>query len=155
MKKTITNHKQPRKSTIKRESSLDKTFKSSFLGILITVGIGFSLMLASTAAALLTDDPTAFVSPIGHILPFLCAFIGGFICSKLNQSSPYLTSALCGVGFFLVSMLCSFILPSTLSSGINLWLRLFLHLATLSMFPLGAFVSIKSSKPQHKIKKRR
>ena len=155
MKKTMANHKQTRKNTIKRDSSLEKTFKSSFLGILITVGIGFSLMLASTAAAILTDDPTAFVAPIGYVLPFLCAFIGGFICSKLNKASPYLTSALCGVGFFLISMLCSFIMPSTMSSEMNVWLRLFLHLATLSTFPLGAFASIKSSKPQHIKNKRR
>ena len=151
MKKNKFNHK----NTLKQNGSLEKTFKSSFLGILITVGIGFSLMLASTAAALLTDDPTAFVTPIGHILPFICAFIGGFICSKLNKPSPYLTSIICGFGFFMLSILISFMLPNTFSSDMNIWIRICLHFATVLTFPLGVLVSIKSSKPQHKIKRRR
>ena len=151
MQKNKANHKK----TLKRNSSLDKTLKSSFLGILITVGIGFSLMLASTAAAFLTDDPTAFIAPIGHVLPFVCAFLGGFICSKLNKPSPFLTSIICGFGFFILSMLVSFLLPSTLSSDVKIWVRICLHLATVLTFPLGAFASIKSSKPQHKIKRRR
>ena len=153
MKKARTNYKQQKKNVVKRESALDKTIKSSFLGILITVGIGFSLMLAATAAALLTDDPTSFVNPAGHILPFICAFIGGIICSKLNKTSPYLTSMICGVGFFLVSMLSSFVLPQSLSSGTDIGLRTALHFATLLTFPLGTLASVKTSKkPKTKFK---
>ena len=153
MKNRRTVHKSSKKNTIKRDAPMEKTLKSSFLGILVTVGVGFALMFASTAAALLTDDPTAFVEPIGYVLPFVCAFIGGFICSKLNKGSPYLVSILCGCGFVLMSLVVSLILPHSLSSATNIGTRLLLNALTLATFPLGTLIGIKSSnsnKPKHK-----
>ena len=153
MKNQRTVHKSVRKNTLKKDSAIDKTLKSSFLGILVTVGVGFALMFASTAAALLTDDPTAFVTPIGCVLPFVCAILGGFICSKLNKSSPYLVSLLCGGGVVLLSLVASFLLPHSLSTGTNIGTRLLLNALTLAAFPLGTLISIKASnsnKPKHK-----
>ena len=155
MKNQRVAHKKVRKNTIKKDSAMDKTLRSSFLGILITVGVSFTIMLASTAAALLTDDPTAFVNPIGYVLPFICAILGGFICSKLNKSSPYLTSIICAFVFVLLSMLLSFALPHSLSSEISPLMRIGLHSLHLIAFLFGTFVGIKSSTNTKKNKKRR
>jgi putative membrane protein (TIGR04086 family) len=148
-------HNKIRKNKIKKDSAMDKTVKSSFLGILITVGIGFSLMLASTAAALLTDDPTAFVTPVGYVIGFVTAFFGGFICAKLNKSSPYLTGAICGIAFLLLSFLISLALPHSLNSEMKIGLLLLLHVAKLITFILGTFIGVKSATNMHKKRKRR
>ena len=63
MKKERIHRGTVKRNVMKKEGPLDKTFKSSFLGILITVGIGFTIMFASTAAALLTDDPPHLLIP--------------------------------------------------------------------------------------------
>ena len=153
MKKQRAVHKSVRKSAIKKDTPMDKTLKSSFVGILATVGVGLALMFASTAAALLTDDPTAFVTPIGYVLPFVCAFLGGFVCSKLNKSSPYLVSLICGSAIVLLTLVASFLVPPSLSTGTNIGTRLLLNALTLATFPLGTLISIKASnnnKPKHK-----
>ena len=155
MKNQRTVHKSVRKSTIKRDTPMDRTLKSSFIGILATVGIGLALMFASTAAALLTDDPTAFVDPIGYILPFVCAFLGGFVCSKLNKSSPYHVSLICGGATVLITLAASFLVPPSLSTGSNIGARLLFNLLTLATFPIGTLISIKASKSNKPKRKRR
>ena len=155
MKKERIHRGTVKRNVMKKEGPLDKTFKSSFLGILITVGIGFTIMFASTAAALLTDDPTSFIDPVGYISIFLTSFLGGFVCSKINKQSPYLVALLCGADFVIFSMLFSFVLPHSFSSGMNIQTRLLLHLLSFVLFPVGALVGIKASKPQRKTRKRR
>ena len=144
------------KSSAKVEGAIDTALKSSFLGILISAGVGLALLFASTAAALMTDDPTAFVDPVGYVSLFVTSFLGGFICSKLNKCAPYLVSILCGAEFVILSMLFSLALPHSLASGMNIWTRLALHALSLILFPLGTLVSVKSSKPKrNKARKRR
>ena len=155
MKKQRIPLKRHKNSNAIVESKLDTALKSSFLGILFTAGVSLALLFASTAAALMTDDPTAFASPIGYVSAFLSAFIGGFICSKIDKRAPYLVSALTGCAFVLLSMLFSFAIPHTHASGMPLSLRLSLHGLTFLLFPIGTLVGVKASKPQRKIKKRR
>lgn len=155
MKNKRTPVKHHKKSTHGSDATINTALKSSFLGLLITAGISLALLFASTAAALMTDDPTALVTPIGYVSAFISAFFGGFACSKLNKKAPYLVAILCGAGFVILSMLISFALPHTLNSGMNIWLRLCLHALSFVMFPLGALISIKASKPKRKSKKRR
>jgi putative membrane protein (TIGR04086 family) len=153
MKNQRTVHKSVKKNSIKRDTPMDKTLKSSFIGILATVGVGLALMFASTAAALLTDDPTAFIVPIGYVLPFVCAFLGGFVCSKLNKSSPYLVSLICGSAIVLITLVASFLVPPSLSAESNIGTRLILNALTLATFPIGTLIGIKSSngnKTKHK-----
>lgn len=153
-KRTVIHHSK--KSPAKMEGTLDTALKSSFLGILISAGIGLALLFASTAAALMTDDPTEFVEPIGYVSIFVTSFLGGFVCSKLDKRSPYLISILSGAGFVIFSMLCSIALPHTLASGMNICIRLCLHALSFLLFPLGALVSIKANKPNRsKHKKKR
>lgn len=155
MKNQRTVHKSVRKSTIKRDTPMDRTLKSSFIGILATVGIGLALMFASTAAALLTDDPTAFVNPIGYVTIFITSFLGGFICSKVGKHSPYLVAILCGADFIILSMLSSLMLPNSFASNINFNVRLIIYVISFLLFPLGALAGIKASKPQRAKRKKR
>ena len=155
MKKQRIPLKRHKNSNAIVESKLDTALKSSFLGILFTAGVSLALLFASTAAALMTDDPTAFASPIGYVSAFISAFIGGFICSKIDKRAPYLVSAITGCAFVLLSMLFSFAIPHTHASGMPLSLRLCLHGLTFLLFPIGTLVGVKASKPQRKNKKRR
>ena len=139
----------------KVESKIDIALKSSFLSILFTAGVSLAILFASTAAALMTDDPTTFASPIGYISTYISSFLGGLICSKTNKDAPYLTSAFTGCAFVLLSMLFSFALPHTLASGMNIGARLGLHTLSFLMFPLGTLAGVKSSKSRHKSKKRK
>ena len=153
-KRTVIHHSK--KSPAKMKGTLDTALKSSFLGILISAGIGLALLFASTAAALMTDDPTAFVEPIGYVSIFVTSFLGGFLCSKLDKRSPYLVSILCGAEFVILSMLFSFTLPHSLASGMNIWTRLALHAISFALFPVGTLVTVKASKPKrNKVRKRR
>ena len=78
MKKQRIPLKRHAKNSATMESKLDTALKSSFLGILFTAGVSLALLFASTAAALMTDDPTALAPPIGYVSAFLSAFFGGF-----------------------------------------------------------------------------
>ena len=155
MKKQRIPLKHRKKNSTTPQSKLDTALKSSFLGILFTAGVSLALLFASTAVALITDDPTTLASPIGYVSAFLSAFLGGFICSKIDKRSPYLVSALTGCAFVLLSMLFSFAIPHTLDSGMKIGLRLCLHALSFLLFPLGTIVGVKASKPQRKAKKRR
>ena len=152
-KRMPTRHNK--KSHTKIEGTLDAALKSSFLGILFSAGISLALLFACTAAALMTDDPTAFVDPLGYGILFVSSFLGGFICSKLDKHSPYLVSILCGAGFVILSMLFSLALPHSLASGTKILTRLCLHALSFALFPVGTIFAVKSSKPKRKIKKRR
>ena len=152
-KRTLVKHHKNSASTM--ESKVDTALKSSFLGILFTAGVSLALLFASTAAALMTDDPISLVEPIGYVAKFIAAFLGGFICSKIDNRAPYMTSAIVGGAFVLLSMLFSLALPHSLASGMKNGVCLALHLLSFVMFPTGALVGVKASKPKRKIKKRR
>ena len=152
-KRIADKHSKRRNITV--ENKINVALKSSFLGILFTAGISLAMLFASTAAALMTDDPLSFATPVGYAVKFASAFLGGLICSKIDKRSPYLTSALTGCGFVLLSMLFSIVLSHTLASGMNIWLRLTLHVLSFVTFLVGTVTGVKSSKPKRKIKKRR
>lgn len=149
MKNKNRNHK----STHKNESTLDRTFRTSLLALIITVCISALLVFASAFVVSLTDDPLIFIEPVGYVALYLASFFGGFASSKLNKASPYLTSLLCGAGFVLLSMLLSLCLPHTLASGLTILYRLLLHLLSMLCFPVGALAGIKAAKSPSKHKK--
>lgn len=155
MKNKKLANKSNKKSTSKTESKVDAALKSSFLGILFTAGVSLAILFASTAAALMTDDPISLVEPIGYVSAFASALLGGFICSKIDKRSPYLVSAICGAGFVLLSMLFALALPHTLDSGMKIWTRLLLHTLSFVLFPAGALVGVKASKSKRKSKPRK
>lgn len=147
--------KHHKKRISKTEGKLDASLKSSFLGLLITAGISLALLFASTAAALMTDDPLAFIDLAGYGSVFISAFFGGFACSKINKHSPYLVSILSGAGFVITSMLFSLALPHSLASGMKILVRLGLHTLSFALFPIGALIGVKASKQKRKSQKRR
>ena len=144
-----------KKSSAAMEGKIDTALKSSFLGILFTAGVSLAMLFASTAAALMTDDPLSLVEPIGYVSAFTSAFFGGFICSKIDKRAPYMTSAIVGGAFVLLSMLFSLALPHSLASGMKIWLRLLLHALSFVLFPIGTLAGIKASKSKRKIKPRK
>ena len=129
--------------------------KSFLYGILSTAVIGLAPLLAGTAAAYLTPDPTAFVEPLGFVTLFITAFFGGFAASKINKRAPYLNAILTGASFTLISTLLALALPHTLASGTELLPRILLRALSLATFPLGALVGIKASKPQKRKRRKR
>lgn len=145
------NHKSRHKAQ-NNETTLQKTLRTGGVGLLITSAIGLVLLLIGTAIALATPDPTSLVEPIGYVAIFVTALLGGLFCSKLNVRAPYLTSAVCGFGFMLLSMLFSLALPHTLDSGLNILTRLLVHALSLLCFPLGTLIGVKSG---HKSPKKR
>ena len=136
------------------QSSLDKLISSSLLALAITIGISIALLMISTAIAISLPEPLSLIDPIGYVSLFISAFLGGFASSKLNKRSPYITSALCGFLFVMLSMLISVAIPHSLSSGMDIWSRIGLHVLSLATFPVGSFAGIKGSKPQARKKKR-
>ncbi len=129
-------------------TGFDKTLKSCGISILAALGIDAALLLLGTAAALATPDPLAFVEPVGYVTLFIGAFFGGFAAAKINKRAPLQTSLACGVAIILLSRLTSFALPHSLASGMGIWFRLGLHVLSLALFPVGAIVSIKASRPK-------
>ena len=155
MKNKKTKRTRTKSTSTNNQTTLDKLFSSSLMGLAITVGIALAILLLGTAIAISLPDPLALVDPIGYVSLFLSAFFGGFACSKLNKRAPYITSALCGCGFVLLSMLASMCIPHTLASGMDILTRLALHGLSLTAFPLGALAGIKGSKKAHPKKKRK
>ena len=154
MKSKKTNHKRKSVSSVSNQSFVDKLISSTILALAITIGISLALLLVATAIAISLPDPLALVDPIGYTSIFVASLLGGFACSKINKKSPYLTSIVCGSAFVIFSMLISFALPHTLSSGMDMWARLLLHVASLAAFPIGAFISVKGARKTHSRKKK-
>ena len=152
MKSKRTPAKHLKNYKTQADKKLDTALKSSFLGVLFTAGISLALLFASTAAALMTDDPTSLVDFIGYASIFVSAFFGGFVCSKLDKTSPYLVGILTGAGFVIISILFSLVLPHSLASGMKILPRIGLHVLSFALFPIGTFIGVKSSKPKHKNK---
>ena len=69
-----------------RKTDKSQTFnmQSSALGLLITLIIAIALLLLGSLVAYYSNDPSAFIEPIGYVTPFISAILGGFACSKLN-----------------------------------------------------------------------
>ena len=137
----------------KNESPLDRTLRSALVALVITACISALLVFVGAFVVSLTDDPLIFIEPVGYVTLYLASFFGGFASSKLNKSSAFLTSLLCGAGFVLISMLLSLCLPHTLASGLTVLHRLLLHLLSLACFPVGALAGIKAAKSPSKHKK--
>ena len=148
-------HKKKTGSSISNQSSIDKLISSTIIGLSITIGISLAILLLSTAIAISLPDPLALIDPIGYTSIFVASFLGGFACSKINKRSPYLTSIVCGSAFVVFSMLISFAIPHTLSSGMNIWTRLGLHTLSLIMFPFGSLIELKSSRKTYSKKKKK
>ena len=140
-----------------RKTDKSQTFnmQSSALGLLITLIIAIALLLLGSLVAYYSNDPSAFIEPIGYVTPFISAILGGFACSKLNKRDPIPCSALCGGYFVLLSMLASCALPHSLSSSMSIWIRLLIHTLILICFPIGAIMGIKSNNKHKKIHKRK
>ena len=153
MKNKKPNHKRKVNSGASNQSFVDKLISSTIFGLAITVGISLALLLIATAIAISLPDPLALIDPIGCTSIFVASFFGGLACSKINKNSPYLTSIVCGSAFVVFSMLISFAIPHTLSSGMNIWVRLGLHTLSLIMFPFGSLIEVKSSRKTYSKKK--
>ena len=137
------------------QSSFYSIFRPILISILSTAAISVALLLAGTAAAYLTPDPTAFVEPLGFVTLFITAFFGGFAASKINKRAPYLNAILTGASFTLISTLLALALPHTLASGTELLPRILIRALSLATFPLGALVGIKASKPRKRKHRKR
>ena len=155
MKNKKTKHSRAKLTSQNNQTTLDKLFSSSIIGLAITVGISLTVLLLGTAIAISLPDSLALVDPIGYVSLFISAFFGGFSCSKLNKRSPYIASMLCGCGFVLLSMLVSICIPHTLASGMDILTRLVLHTLSLAAFPIGALAGIKGSKNTLRKKRRK
>ena len=136
-------------------NTLDRTMKDIGISLLITIGICIALLFVGTAIVYATNDPSAFVDPVGYVSLFVGCFFGGFASGKIGRRSPYMTSAVCGTLFVLISMLLSFTLPHSLASGMNLWTRLGIHALSFLTFPIGALSAIKASAPSRNSKRKR
>lgn len=150
--------KKPQKTHHKaksNETTLDGTLRLGGIGLLLTYATALALLLISTAVVLATPDPTAFTEPVGYVCAFVTALLGGLFCSKLNVRAPYLTSAVCGLGFMLTSMLFSLAIPHTLASALPILTRLGIHAGTLLCFPLGALIGVKSGNKSPKKRRKR
>ena len=146
---------KPHHKAKSNETTLDGALRLGGIGLLLTYATALALLLISTAVVLATPDPTAFTEPVGYVCAFVTAVLGGLFCSKLNVRAPYLTSAVCGLGFMLTSMLFSLALPHTLASGLPVLGRLGIHAGTLLCFPLGALIGLKSGNKSHKKRRKR
>ena len=136
-------------------NTLDRTMKDIGISLLITIGISLALLFVGTAIVYATNDPSAFVDPVGYVSLFIGCFLGGFASGKIGRRSPYLTSTVCGTLFVLTSMLLSLALPHSLASGMNLWARLGLHVLSFVTFPIGALAAVKGSAPTNRSKRKK
>ena len=146
---------KPHHKVKSNETTLEGALRLGGIGLLLTFATALALLLISTAAALATPDPTAFTEPVGYVCAFVTALLGGIFCSKLNVRAPYLTSAFCGLGFMLASMLFSLAISHTLASGLSTFARLGIHASTLLCFPLGALIGVKSAPKSPKKRRKR
>ena len=143
------------KASSHSDSTLQKTLRASLWSFLITVAVSLVLLLAGTAVAYSTSDPTSLISPIAYVSLYMSAFFGGFASAKLNKRSPYLTCALCSGVFLLLGVLASAAIPQSNESLSSFGETLILRLAEVLMFFVGTVIGIKSfsSKGQTRHKK--
>lgn len=134
--------KRSRRTTAVRGSARQgsptrRVFIASVLGVMLTLGTGLTVLLIGTAVALYSDDPSAFVAPIGHVALYAVGVIGGVVCPLLSRGSAFLV---CGVGAFLevgIFSLASLALPASLTSGASAVARFLMVLGYFAAAFLG------------------
>lgn len=144
-----------RSAKASEDNTLIKTLKASLWGTLITLVVGFLLLLVGTAVAFSTSDPGALIDPVSYVSLYMASFFGGFTCAKLNPRSPYLSSGLSSGIFVILSMLVAFAMPNSPYSLDSAWDGLLLRLATVLVFFLGTLIGLKGAGKAHKPKKKR
>ena len=144
-----------RSAKTSEDNTLIKTLKASLWGTLVTIGVGFLLLLVGTAVAFSSSDPGALIDPVSYVSLYMASFFGGFTCAKLNPRSPYLSSGLAAGVFVILSMIVALAMPSSTYSLESTWDGLLLRLATVLVFFLGTLIGLKGAGKAHKPKKKR
>ena len=144
-----------RKAASGDDSTIIKTVRASLISLLITVAISLLLLLAGTAVAYSTADPTALVPPISYAVLYVSALLGGVASAKLNRRAPYLTCGLASGAFALIGVLVAAALPDSLSTADSVWFSLILRLSAILVCFVGAILGTKqkAKRPAGRAKK--
>ncbi|MBQ9783098.1 MAG: TIGR04086 family membrane protein [Clostridia bacterium] len=115
--------------------------KHTAIGAGIALAVAAALALIAAGICYSTPDPNSLTLPVGMVLPYLSALVGGFAAVRLHRSAPLPCGLLCG-GF-----LALFFLFLTLffegESGIGLPLSIILRVLIPAVSVLGALLGLK------------
>ncbi len=137
---------------------------SSFVSIIIRLGISLGITLAVSVAVLLlatfvaykTDDPTGAVKNASLISLAIVSVIGGGAASRLcdrNILPPVAFSVICGVVYSFLLFLLT-VIPVSSGMGSESFPRILVYLAVVILFTLGGVIFRPRYKKKLPYKKR-
>ena len=113
-----------------------KNFIKAFFVSLITAVI---LLLISGYICYLRDNPAVLFKPLGVVVLYISAFIGGLVVSKLNADVSNQSAVIYGIAFSLIILMFSFLLRDKGDAlGVVGWL---MYLAVVLASFLGGLVA--------------
>lgn len=108
-----------RTASTEGEQSLGGAVRCAICGMLISLAAAIALLSILTVFSLARPDPEGLMLAVASVLPYPCAILGGFICTKIGKASPAAAAAIyCGMTVIL-SVAMFPLLPSTYEHGIS------------------------------------
>ena len=93
------------------ESTLTQASIGGVFGAGIALLITLGLLLLSATLCCLSEDPLSITQPVGLILLYLSALIGGILSVRIGKGSPLHCGGICGLSLLLFYSLLSFFFP--------------------------------------------
>ena len=121
-----------------RKPQQRSVWKSAPYALLFTLAVALLLLLLSTLALLCTKDPIRHTAIVGALLLYVCAAVGGAVCTRLcGKRAALLSGLLVGVGLYLVLSLPALFVSGEAHRLQGLLLRAPVILAALGGAALG------------------
>ena len=118
----------------------------------VTLLIGLLSLLICSLLAYFTEDPNAFIQPLGILSAAITAFGGGFAAMRFHRQSALLCGLLNGCALMAVMLLLSLAFASQ-ASHYSMPISLLLHLSLPILSVFGAFLGVPRAKKPKKRKK--
>ena len=115
-------------------------FKSSFVGLGISLGVGLVLWFAAAIVAYSCNDPDGILSALAFCAVYITSLVGGFVSSKVKGEGGLICGVLNGVMLVFVLLLVSVIFDESYSSGYRAIWAFLLRGAVVLMSALGGLI---------------
>ena len=94
--------------SIEHKSPLAQSALGGIVGAGIALLITLGSLLFSAMLCYLSEDPLSLTRPVGLILLYLCALIGGILSVRLGKGSPLQCGGFCGLAMLVFFLFLSF-----------------------------------------------
>ena len=154
---SVKRKKRKKRTDEGKDAGFEAVARGAVTGGAGAVGCMLALAFLSAALCMLTPDPLSLSLPVGMVILYLSAAIGGCISAiglRSNIPAALTASAFCGFILFILTGICAVlqgIVAPDLSLGFGIVLSLILRLVAMAVAVTAAYIFCRlKPKPRHR-----